>query len=169
MSDIYAKMGKNLIGTKTFDNLMEAFAGESQARNKYTYFASQARKDGYVQIAKIFEETAANEKEHAKIWYKILEGVHGTKDNLEIAAEGEQYENWEVMQPASKTLMEARGYYNNYRGVLADGTIVRGRVHMALLGNNQLLTLHMSCPGWYNSSYMKVFDQIRDTLKPIGQ
>ena len=86
MSDIYAKMGKNLIGTKTFDNLMEAFAGESQARNKYTYFASQARKDGYVQIAKIFEETAANEKEHAKIWYKILEGVHGTKDNLEIAA-----------------------------------------------------------------------------------
>ncbi len=86
-----------------------------------------------------------------------------------LAAEGEQYENWEVMQPASKTLMEARGYYNNYRGVLADGTIVRGRVHMALLGNNQLLTLHMSCPGWYNSSYMKVFDQIRDTLKPIGQ
>ena len=86
-----------------------------------------------------------------------------------LAAEGEQYENWEVMQPASKTLMEARGYYNNYRGVLADGTIVRGRVHMALLENNQLLTLHMSCPGWYNSSYMKVFDQIRDTLKPIGQ
>ena len=86
-----------------------------------------------------------------------------------LAAEGEQYEHWEVMQPASKTLMEARGYYNNYRGVLADGTIVRGRVHMALLGNNQLLTLHMSCPGWYNSSYMKVFDQIGDTLKPIGQ
>ena len=98
MADIYANMGKNLIGTKTFDNLMEAFAGESQARNKYTYFASQARKDGYVQIAKIFEETAANEKEHAKIWYKILEGVHGTKDNLEIAAEGEQYE-WQEMYP----------------------------------------------------------------------
>ena len=106
MSDIYAKMGKNLIGTKTFDNLMEAFAGESQARNKYTYFASQARKDGYVQIAKIFEETAANEKEHAKIWYKILEGVHGTKDNLEIAAEGEQYE-WQEMYPGfAKTARE---------------------------------------------------------------
>ena len=85
MADIYAQMGKNLIGTKTFDNLMEAFAGESQARNKYTYFAAKAKKDGYVQIAKIFEETAGNEKEHAKIWYKILEGVHSTKDNLEIA------------------------------------------------------------------------------------
>lgn len=98
MGDIYAKLGKNLIGTKTFDNLMEAFAGESQARNKYTYFASKARKDGYEQIAKIFEETAANEKEHAKIWYKILEGVHDTKDNLEIAAEGEQHE-WTEMYP----------------------------------------------------------------------
>ena len=95
---IIPNMGKNLIGTKTFDNLMEAFAGESQARNKYTYFASKARKDGYVQIAKIFEETAANEKEHAKIWYKILGGVHDTKDNLEIAADGEQYE-WQEMYP----------------------------------------------------------------------
>ena len=106
MADIYANMGKNLIGTKTFDNLMEAFAGESKARNKYTYFASKARKDGYVQIAKIFEETAANEKEHAKIWYKILEGVHSTKDNLEIAAEGEQYE-WQEMYPEfAKTARE---------------------------------------------------------------
>ena len=106
MADIYANMGKNLIGTKTFDNLMEAFAGESQARNKYTYFASKARKDGYVQIAKIFEETAANEKEHAKIWYKILEGVHSTKDNLEIAADGEQYE-WQEMYPEfAKTARE---------------------------------------------------------------
>jgi rubrerythrin len=85
---------------------MEAFAGESQARNKYTYFASQAKKDGYVQIAKIFEQTAANEKEHAKIWYKILEGVHGTKDNLEIAADGEQYE-WQEMYPGfAKTARE---------------------------------------------------------------
>ena len=106
MADIYAQMGKNLIGTKTFDNLMEAFAGESQARNKYTYFASQAKKDGYVQIAKIFEQTAANEKEHAKIWYKILEGVHGTRDNLEIAADGEQYE-WQEMYPGfAKTARE---------------------------------------------------------------
>ena len=92
MADIYANMGKNLIGTKTFDNLMEAFAGESQARNKYTYFASKARKDGYVQIA--------------KIWYKILEGVHDTKDNLEIAADGEQYE-WQEMYPEfAKTARE---------------------------------------------------------------
>ena len=107
MADIYANMGKNLIGTKTFDNLMEAFAGESQARNKYTYFASQAKKDGYVQIAKIFEQTAANEKEHAKIWYKILEGVHGTKDNLEIAADGEQYE-WQEMYPGLARQREKR-------------------------------------------------------------
>ena len=93
-------------GTKTFDNLMEAFAGESQARNKYTYFAAKAKKDGYVQIAKIFEETAGNEKEHAKIWYKILEGVHSTKDNLEIAADGEQYE-WQEMYPEfAKTARE---------------------------------------------------------------
>ena len=81
-TDYYATLGKNLIGTKTFDNLMAAFAGESQARNKYTYFASKAKKDGYEQIAKIFLQTAANEKEHAKIWYKILEGVHSTVDNL---------------------------------------------------------------------------------------
>ena len=108
MSDIYAKLGKNLIGTKTFDNLMEAFAGESQARNKYTYFASKAKKDGYVQIAKIFEQTAANEREHAKIWYKILEGVHDTKDNLEIAADGEQYE-WQEMSKISQADREYRG------------------------------------------------------------
>ncbi len=98
MADYYASLGKNLIGTKTFDNLMTAFAGESQARNKYTYFASKAKKDGYVQIAKIFEETAANEKEHAKIWYKILEGVNDTRTNLEIAADGE-HDEWTEMYP----------------------------------------------------------------------
>ena len=97
-TDYYASLGKNLIGTKTFDNLMEAFAGESMARNKYTYFASKAKKDGYEQIAKLFLQTADNEKEHAKIWYKILEGVHGTADNLEIAAEGE-HEEWTEMYP----------------------------------------------------------------------
>lgn len=80
-------------GTKTEANLQTAFAGESQARNKYTYFASKAKKDGYVQIAAIFEETAANEKEHAKIWYKLLnDGVGSTIDNLKAAAEGENYE-----------------------------------------------------------------------------
>ena len=73
---------------------MAAFAGESQARNKYTYYASQARKDGYVQIANIFEETAANEKEHAKMWFKLLHGgsIPGTAENLEDAATGENYE-----------------------------------------------------------------------------
>ncbi|MBR1712927.1 MAG: rubrerythrin family protein [Alloprevotella sp.] len=85
---------KDLKGTKTERNLQTAFAGESQARNKYTYYASKAKKDGYVQIAKIFEETAANEKEHAKIWFKLLHGgaVPGTEENLLDAAEGENYE-----------------------------------------------------------------------------
>ncbi|MCL2152406.1 MAG: rubrerythrin family protein [Oscillospiraceae bacterium] len=84
----------NLKGTKTEKNLMEAFAGESQARNKYTYFASRAKKDGYEQIAAVFEETAANEKEHAKIWFKLLCGgeVPGTAENLKSAAAGENYE-----------------------------------------------------------------------------
>lgn len=81
-----------LKGSKTEANLMTAFAGESQARNKYTYFASKARKDGYVQIANIFEETANNEKEHAKIWFKLLEGIGSTPENLLAAAEGENYE-----------------------------------------------------------------------------
>ena len=85
---------KELKGTKTEQNLMEAFAGESQARNKYTYYASKAKKDGYVQISKIFEETAANEKEHAEIWFKYLHGgkVPATADNLEDAASGENFE-----------------------------------------------------------------------------
>ena len=84
---------KELKGSKTEKNLMEAFAGESMARNKYTYFASKAKKDGYVQIANIFEETAANEKEHAKIWFKYLTGgVGSTVQNLTDAAEGENFE-----------------------------------------------------------------------------
>lgn len=85
---------KDLKGTKTEKNLLEAFAGESMARNKYTYFASKAKKDGYVQIAAIFEETAANEKEHAELWYKYLHDgqVNGTEWNLEDAANGENYE-----------------------------------------------------------------------------
>lgn len=83
-----------LKGSKTEANLMAAFAGESQARNKYTYYASKAKKDGYVQIANLFEETAANEKEHAKIWFKLLHGgsVPSTIENLEDAAAGENYE-----------------------------------------------------------------------------
>ena len=86
---------KELKGTKTEKNLQEAFAGESQARNKYTYFASKAKKDGFVQIANIFEETAANEKEHAKLWFKYLEGgaIQDTEKNLEAAANGE-HDEW---------------------------------------------------------------------------
>ena len=87
-------MAKELKGTKTEANLWTAFAGESQARNKYTYYASKAKKDGYVQIAALFEETAANEKEHAKIWFKLLHGgeIPSTAENLLDAAEGENYE-----------------------------------------------------------------------------
>ncbi|MEE0122084.1 MAG: rubrerythrin family protein [Agathobaculum butyriciproducens] len=82
-----------LKGTRTEANLQTAFAGESMARNKYTFFASKAKKDGYVQIAKIFEETAANEKEPAKIWFKLLHGgIDDTAANLKAAAEGENYE-----------------------------------------------------------------------------
>ena len=83
-----------LKGSKTEKNLMEAFAGESQARNKYTYFASKAKKEGFVQISKIFEETAANEKEHAKIWFKLLQGgeILSTAENLLAAAAGENAE-----------------------------------------------------------------------------
>ena len=83
----------NLKGTKTEKNLQSAFAGESQARNKYTYYASKARAEGYEQIAAIFEETAANEKEHAKIWFKLLhDGMPSTEENLKDAANGENYE-----------------------------------------------------------------------------
>lgn len=82
-----------LKGTKTEKNLMEAFAGESMARNKYTYFASAARKDGYEQIAAIFEETALNEKEHAKLHFKLLEGIGDTPSNLQAAAGGENEEH----------------------------------------------------------------------------
>ncbi len=95
-----------LKGSKTEKNLMEAFAGESMARNKYTYFASKAKKDGYVQIAALFEETAANEKEHAKIWFKLLNGgIGSTAENLKAAAEGENYE-WTDMY--DKFAKEAR-------------------------------------------------------------
>ena len=85
---------KELKGTKTEKNLMDAFAGESQARNKYTYYASKARKDGYEQIAALFEETAGNEKEHAKLWFKYLNGgeIPSTVENLKDAAAGENYE-----------------------------------------------------------------------------
>ena len=96
-----------LKGSKTEANLMAAFAGESQARNKYTYYASKAKKDGYVQIAALFEETAANEKEHAKIWFKLLNGgIGSTLDNLKDAAAGENYEWADMYAGFAKTARE---------------------------------------------------------------
>ena len=99
---------KDLKGTKTEKNLQEAFAGESMARNKYTYWASKAKKDGYVQIAAIFEETANNEKEHAKMWFKLLEGgsIRGTTENLKAAAAGG--ENFEWTDMYARMAKEAR-------------------------------------------------------------
>jgi rubrerythrin len=114
---------KDLKGTKTEKNLMEAFAGESQARNKYSYFASRAKKDGYEQIAALFEETAQNEKEHAKMWFKYLEGgaVKDTMSNLKAAAEGENYE-WTDMYERMAREAEEEGFTEiaeKMRGVAA--------------------------------------------------
>ena len=96
-----------LKGSKTEKNLLAAFAGESQARNKYTYYASKAKKDGYVQIASIFEETANNEKEHAKIWFKLLnDGIPGTMENLADAAAGENYEWTDMYAGFAETAKE---------------------------------------------------------------
>lgn len=93
-------------GTKTEKNLQAAFAGESQARNKYTYFSSVAKKEGYEQIADLFLKTAANEKEHAKMWFKELQGIGDTKANLEAAAEGENYEWTDMYEGFAKTAEE---------------------------------------------------------------
>ena len=114
---------KELKGTKTEKNLMEAFAGESQARNKYSYFASKAKKEGYVQIAALFEETANNEKEHAKLWFKYLEGgaVKDTVSNLKAAADGENYE-WTDMYDRMAQEAEDEGFTEiaaRMRGVAA--------------------------------------------------
>ena len=115
-------MAKELKGTKTEQNLLEAFAGESMARNKYTYFASKAKKDGYEQIAKIFEDTANNEKEHAKLWFKILKGGIGdTMDNLADAAAGENYE-WTEMYADFAKVADEEGFSDIahlFRGVAA--------------------------------------------------
>ena len=113
---------KELKGTKTEQNLMTAFAGESQARNKYTYYASKAKKDGYEQIAAIFEETANNEKEHAKMWFKLLHGsIPDTLANLADAAAGENYE-WTDMYATFAKEAEEEGFaeiVRQFRGVAA--------------------------------------------------
>ena len=110
-----------LKGTKTEKNLMEAFAGESMARNKYTFFASVARKEGYEQLAAIFEETAGNEKEHAKLWFKALDGIGSTEENLVAAAAGEN-EEWTKMYAEMAKTAEEEGFVEiaeKFRGVAA--------------------------------------------------
>ncbi|MDR3364135.1 MAG: rubrerythrin family protein [Clostridiales Family XIII bacterium] len=100
---------KDLKGTKTYDNLMEAFSGESQARNKYTFYASQAQKDGFRQISNIFTETAGNEKEHAELWFKYFHGIGTTSENLADAAAGERYE-WTDMYKRMAEDAKAEGF-----------------------------------------------------------
>ena len=96
-------------GTKTQKNLMAAFSGESEARNKYTYFASVAKKEGYEQISALFQKTADNEKEHAKMWFKELNGIGDTKENLKSAADGEHYE-WVDMYEGFAKDAEEEGF-----------------------------------------------------------
>jgi rubrerythrin len=103
-------MSNKYAGSKTEQNLLAAFAGESQARNKYTYFASKAKKDGYEQIAAMFLKTAENEKEHAKLWFKELDGIGSTAENLLAAAEGENYEWTDMYEEFAKTADE-EGYH----------------------------------------------------------
>jgi len=111
-----------LKGSRTEANLMAAYAGESQARNKYDYYASKAKKDGYVQIAELFEETARNEKEHAKLWFKLLhDGIPGTAENLRDAAAGENYE-WTEMYAEFARVADEEGFTDIarlFRGVAA--------------------------------------------------
>lgn len=102
-------MGNKYAGTQTEKNLMEAFSGESQARNRYTYFASKAKKEGFEQISSLFLKTADNEKEHAKMWFKELEGIGNTAENLAAAAEGENYE-WTDMYDGFAKTAEAEGF-----------------------------------------------------------
>ena len=102
-------MANKYAGTQTEKNLQAAFAGESQARNKYTYFASKAKKEGFEQISAIFLQTAANEKEHAEIWFKELDGIGDTAANLKAAAEGENYEWTDMYEGFAKTA-EAEGF-----------------------------------------------------------
>ena len=114
-------MANKYAGTKTEKNLWEAFAGESQARNKYTYFASTAKKEGFEQISAIFLKTAENEKEHAKLWFKELNGIGSTAENLAAAADGENYEWTDMYEGFAKTADE-EGFHElaeKFRGVAA--------------------------------------------------
>ncbi|MDE7279105.1 MAG: rubrerythrin family protein [Oscillospiraceae bacterium] len=128
-----------LKGTKTEANLLAAFAGESQARNKYTYFASVAKKEGYEQIAEIFLKTADNEKEHAKMWFKALSGIGDTKANLAAAADGENYE-WTDMYESFAKDAEAEGFTDLAAKFRAVGAIEKAHEerYRALLNNIEM-------------------------------
>ena len=114
-------MANKYAGTQTEKNLEAAFAGESQARNKYTYFASKAKKEGFEQIAALFLKTADNEKEHAKLWFKELNGIGDTKENLAAAADGENYEWTDMYEEFAKTADEegVHDLAEKFRGVAA--------------------------------------------------
>ncbi len=129
----------DLKGSKTEKNLQTAFAGESQARNKYTYFASAAKKEGFEQIAAIFTETAENEKEHAKLWFKALEGIGTTAENLKAAAEGENFE-WTDMYAQFAKEAEEEGFKAIAAKFRAVGEIERRHEerYLALLNNVEL-------------------------------
>ncbi|MBQ8395672.1 MAG: rubrerythrin family protein [Oscillospiraceae bacterium] len=140
----------NLKGTKTEQNLMTAFAGESQARNKYTYFASVAKKEGYEQIAEIFLKTAENEKEHAKLWFKALGELGDTAKNLAAAAEGENYE-WTDMYDRFAKEAEEEGFKTlayQFRAVAAIEKTHEER-YRALLSNVEM---------------QKVFEKAEETM-----
>ena len=119
-------MAKELKGSKTEQNLWEAFAGESQARNKYTYYASKAKKDGYEQMAQLFQETADQEKEHAKMWFKLIHGIGTTAENLKDAAQGENDE-WTDMYP--RMAREAREEGFEEIAKLFEGVAAIEKVH----------------------------------------
>ncbi len=119
-------MAKELKGSKTEQNLWEAFAGESKARNKYTYYASKAKKDGFEQMAQLFQETADQEKEHAKMWFKLIHGIGTTADNLKDAAQGE-YDEWTDMYP--RMAREAREEGFEEIAQLFEGVAAIEKVH----------------------------------------
>ena len=129
-------------GTQTEKNLQAAFAGESQARNKYTYFASKAKKDGFEQISALFLKTAENEKEHAKLWFKELNGIGSTAENLLDAAEGENYEWTDMYEEFAKTADE-EGFHDlakKFRGVAATEKHHEER-YRALLHNVEIVDI----------------------------
>ena len=144
-----------LKGSRTEKNLMEAFAGESQARNKYTYFASVAKKEGYEQISAIFQHTADNEKEHAKMWFKALNGIGSTAENLLHAAEGENYE-WTDMYAEFAKVAEEEGFTDLAEKFRMVGEIEKAHEerYRALLNNIEM---------------QKVFEKSEETMVSIAK